>query len=613
MIMKIIFKNSLKYVIVISIMLISKPILSSAENQNLIKIFMLSSYIGSDYEKAVENGKVISEFEYEEMKNMCKEIQDSAKNYEEIKKIAYELCKAIENKEDKTVVQEISKKISEFAVKKGAVQPTSVPSFKKGESLYKKLCSSCHGEKGEGYKISFENSPPPSPLTAQHISPAKVFAITKFGIEGTNMPKFELTDKERWSLSFYVSAMRYIFLEGEEKNFPQSDENRTEIMKNTDKFSVLFDFSSKENGEIEKSYGFDTAKKIRLDVFRINNEDVFLEGLEKGIRSLKEGELKSAEYFLTSGYMIFEEIEPILSAKDKSKVKKVEMLYSSAIQDIKSGRKESAEEKIRKISKILYEISYSKTNNKLSAFIIVLREGFEAILIISAILGIISSSGLSPFPVYSGALSGFISGVALWKVLEKIMSINRELMEGIMTVLAVILILWVSLWVLQKTREENIRAFLEKIKKEAQARNYVFLFLASFFAVSRESGETVIFLSALGSNIKEGVILGIMALVAFAIIIYILKVKLKPKTFFAITNVILNITAVALIGKAVLEFQSAGIIPVDIIDFLPSIDILGIYPTVQTILAQFALLVFLISTTAYYLMKSQQRQEKAKI
>ncbi len=605
--MKIIFKNLPKHIIAISIMLISKPILLSAKNQDLIKIFMSSSYIGSDYEKAVENGKVISKFEYEEMKNMCKEIQDSAKNYEEIKKMADELCQAIENKEDKIVVREISRKISEFAVKKGAVQPTSAPSFKKGESLYKKLCSSCHGEKGEGYKITFENSPPPSPLTAQHISPAKVFAITKFGIEGTNMPKFELTDKERWSLSFYVSAMRYIFFEGEEKNFSQPDENRREITKNIDNFTALFDFSSKENGEIEKSYGFDTAKRIRLEVFRINNEDVFLEGLEKGIRSLKEGDLKSAEYFITSGYMMFEEIEPILSAKDKSKVKKIEMLYSSAIQDIKSGKEENAEGKIKKISNLLHEISENKTNNKFSAFIIVLREGFEAILIISAIFGIISSSGLSPAPLYSGALTGFISGVALWKILEKIMSINRELMEGIMTALAVILILWVSLWVLQKTREENIRAFLEKIKKEAQARNYVFLFLASFFAVSREAGETVIFLSALGPNIKEGVILGILALVAIAIIIYILKVKLKPKTFFTVTNVILNITAVALIGKAVLEFQSAGIIPVDIIDFLPSIDILGIYPTVQTISAQLVLLVFIISITAYYLMKSEQR------
>jgi FTR1 family protein len=605
--MKIIFKNIPKHIIAISIMLISKPILLSAKNQDLIKIFMSSSYIGSDYEKAVENGKVISKFEYEEMKNMCKEIQDSAKNYEEIKKMADELCQAIENKEDKMVVREISREISEFAVKKGAVQPTSAPSFKKGESLYKKLCSSCHGEKGEGYKITFENSPPPSPLTAQHISPAKVFAITKFGIEGTNMPKFELTDKERWSLSFYVSAMRYIFLEGDEKNFSQPDENRREITKNIDNFSALFDFSSKENGEIEKSYGFDTAKRIRLEVFRINNEDVFLEGLEKGIRSLKEGDLKSAEYFITSGYMIFEEIEPILSAKDKSKVKKIEMLYSSAIQDIKSGKEENAEEKIKKISNLLHEISENKTNNKFSAFIIVLREGFEAILIISAIFGIISSSGLSPVPLYSGALTGFISGVALWKVLEKIMSINRELMEGIMTALAVILILWVSLWVLQKTREENIRAFLEKIKKEAQTRNYVFLFLASFFAVSREAGETVIFLSALGPNIKEGVILGILALVAIAIIIYILKVKLKPKSFFTVTNVILNITAVALIGKAVLEFQSARIIPVDIIDFLPSIDILGIYPTVQTISAQLVLLVFIISITAYYLMKSEQR------
>lgn len=611
--MKIIFKKFPKYIIAISIMLMVKPILSSAENQNLIKIFMLSSYIGSDYEKAVENRKVISEFEYEEMKNMCKEIQDSAKNYEEIKQIADELCKAIENKEDKTVIQELSKKISELVIKKGAVQPTSVPSFKKGESLYKKLCSSCHGEKGEGYKITFENSPPPSPLTSQHISPAKVFAITKFGIEGTNMPQFELTDKERWSLSFYVSAMRYIFLEEENKNFHQSDESVREIVKNIDPFSALFDFSNKENGEIEKSYGFDTAKKIRLDVFRINNKDVFLEGLEKGVRSLKKGEVKSAEYFLTSGYMIFEEIEPILSAKDKSKVKKIEMLYSSAIQDIKSGKKESAEEKIKKISKMLYEISDSKTNNKLSAFIIVLREGFEAILIISAIFGIISASGLSPVPVYSGALSGFISGVALWGVLEKIMSINRELMEGIFTLIAVILILWVSLWVLQKTREENIRAFLEKIKREAQARNYVFLFLASFFAVSREAGETVIFLNALGPNIKEGIILGILALFIITIIIYILKVKLKPKTFFTITNFILNITAISLVGKAILEFQSAGIIPVDIINFLPSIDILGIYPTVQTILAQFILLTFLISITAYYLLKSQQKEEKTKI
>lgn len=587
--MKIVIKILTRKAKILTIILIISLTNKAYGDQMNEKIFLLSNYIMSDYENAVKDGKVISEFEYNEMKEFCMEILEISEG--DIKMKAEELCKTIEQKGSVQRIQEISSDIIKLVSKKGLISPTHIPNIEIGKKLYSDLCSSCHGRNGEGIIFNTSNnSPPPPPLTTEHISPPKVYLTTKFGIEGTTMPAFSLGEKERWSLAFYVASLRY-----------QNSKNEEIQYKIPDPFSLLFEHGIKSNKQLESEK---LAKIIREKVFELKNLDVFKHGILKAIDKVKEGNFEEGLNIITKSYMVFEDAETEFRIRNPSNVVQIELLFRDVVSSMKRADI-SAEEKLYNMLKNLTSLERDeKIGKNFIAFTVVLREGFEAIIIIAAILAIISSVGIRKSPVYIGALTGIIAGITLWEATGKIISINRELMEGIFTILASALIIWVSLWVLEKIRQKNLKRFTEKVKHAAKGRRYIFLFFLSFLSTSREAGETVLFLRALGSGIEKGVILGFLSLGIIALLIYILKMKLEIRKFFILTNIILNITAVALLGKGIVELQEAGLIPISMID-IPHIDIIGIYPTLQTIIPQIALALILFGTTVTYLLKER--------
>lgn len=561
------------------------------------KMFLLTNYISSDYENAVKDGQIISEFEYNEMKEFCNEIMELSTN--EIKEKAEKLCKAIDKKESTEKIKEITSEIMSFLGKKGAVSPTYIPESDLGKKLYNNLCLSCHGKGGEGIEmnVSGDSPPPPAPLTAPHISPTRVYLTTKFGIEGTTMPAFSLSEKERWSLSFYVAYLKYML---------EERKGKSNGVQTTEPFSILFEYGLKSNEDLEETFG-ENAGFIRQKAFELKNLDVFKSGILKAIEEINKKNIELSSNILTKSYMIFEEIEPSLKVRNQDAVVKIELLYQDAILSMKEGKGDS-KEKLNEMLKVVEEIEKQKDVGKtLASFIIIFREGLEAIIIVSAILGVVSTAGISQTPIYIGALSGIIGGIALWEITGKIISINREIMEGVFTITAVLVIIWVSLWILEKTRKENLKKFIDKVKTAAFGRKYLFLILLSFIATSREAGETVLFLRALGEGIEKGVIIGFISLLAVAFAIYILKMKLDTIRFFILTNIVLNIIAVILLGKAIVEFQEAGLIPISFVN-IPQIEIIGIYPTLQTLIPQIILFLALFGATIIYLSKGRPRQ-----
>ncbi|MCS7214242.1 MAG: FTR1 family protein [Candidatus Calescibacterium sp.] len=561
------------------------------------KMFLLTNYISSDYENAVKDGQIVSEFEYDEMKEFCNQIMQLSPN--EIKEKVKELCDSIEKKESTEKIKEITSEILSFLGKKGAISPTHIPEFNLGRKLYTNLCISCHGKMGEGIemKVSSDSPPPPAPLTSPHISPTRVYLTTKFGIEGTTMPAFSLSEKERWSLSFYVAYLKYM-LDGQKNN--------SNGIQTTENFDLLFEYGLKSNEELEQIFG-EKAGDIRKKVFELKNLDVFKSGILKAIEEIDKKNNDVSSAILTKSYMIFEEIEPELKVRNQDAVVKIELLYQDAILSMKEG-KDNTKEKLNEILKAVEEIEKQKDVGKtIASFIIVFREGLEAIIIVSAILGVVSAASISQIPIYIGALSGIIGGILLWEITGKIISINREIMEGVFTITAVLVIIWVSLWILEKTRKENLKKFIDKVKNAAFGRKYLFLMFLSFLATSREAGETVLFLRALGEGIEKGVIIGFISLFAVAFAIYILKMKLDTIKFFILTNIILNIVAVVLLGKAIVEFQEAGLIPISFVN-IPQIEIIGIYPTLQTLIPQIILFLALFGATIIYLSKGRPRQ-----
>jgi high-affinity iron transporter len=124
------------------------------------------------------------------------------------------------------------------------------------------------------------------------------------------------------------------------------------------------------------------------------------------------------------------------------------------------------------------------------------------------------------------------------------------------------------------------------------------LFVLSFVTVYREVFETVLFYAALwnesnGVYLLAGLIAGIGILAVIAVILLRTSARLPISQFFAASSILVTVLAIVMIGKGVAALQEAGMLDVTPMA-TPRIDLLGVYPTQQTMMAQLAVLLIVI-------------------
>lgn len=241
------------------------------------------------------------------------------------------------------------------------------------------------------------------------------------------------------------------------------------------------------------------------------------------------------------------------------------------------------------------------------AFLIMLREGMEALLVLVAIMSYLAKSGNSRYlsAVYNYAVAAVAASFATAYVFSVVLGkftagASRELIEGITALVAVTVLLSVSFWMGNKAHGDAWKKYIEKMMKTTlttgRARALGF---ASFLAVYREGAEVILFYQALFNGatgdthmIWAGFGSGAVALlVIFALIRKgLFHIPLKP--FFHITSFLMFILAVSFAGGGVSELQEAQIIPQTVFQssWFPNIDWLGLYPTYETVGIQAALL-----------------------
>ena len=122
---------------------------------------------------------------------------------------------------------------------------------------------------------------------------------------------------------------------------------------------------------------------------------------------------------------------------------------------------------------------------------------------------------------------------------------------------------------------------------------------AAFLAVYREGAEVILFYQALFNNASgdiDMIWLGFLAAcVVLAIIFFLMQrgaFKIPIAPFFMVTSIFMFVLAVTFTGGGLKELQEAGVVPTTVIESLPipSIDVLGLYPTYETVLPQVALI-----------------------
>ncbi|MBQ3727579.1 MAG: FTR1 family iron permease [Selenomonadaceae bacterium] len=250
----------------------------------------------------------------------------------------------------------------------------------------------------------------------------------------------------------------------------------------------------------------------------------------------------------------------------------------------------------------------------LPAFLILIREGLEAILVLVAIIAYLKKSGNEKFldTVYNAMIAAIIVSFATAYLFATMIEsttagAGREILEGATALFAVVVLIGTSAWLGGKADAKVWKKYIQgMVDKSMTSGKAKALALAAFLAVYREGAEVILFYQALFNNsssdvemIWAGFVAGcvVVAILFFALQKGVLRIPLKP--FFLFTSVLMYLLAITFAGGGIRELQEGGVFGQTPLEFVPTIDVLGIYPTVETFGVQVALLALGVGAFLY--------------
>ncbi len=208
----------------------------------------------------------------------------------------------------------------------------------------------------------------------------------------------------------------------------------------------------------------------------------------------------------------------------------------------------------------------------LASFLITVREGLEAALVIGIILAYLARSGSRQGfkPVWIGmalgALVSLAAGVVVYFVAGELKSPQEQIFEGSAMLIAVGLLTWMIFWMRQQSI--NIKAQVQaQVQSALTGGSSTALVAIAFFAIVREGMETVLFLFAAVRTSESpfaftaGSVLGILGAVLLGYAIYKGTRRFNLRLFFNITSVALIVFAAGLLAGGIHEFIEIGVIP----------------------------------------------------
>lgn len=261
-----------------------------------------------------------------------------------------------------------------------------------------------------------------------------------------------------------------------------------------------------------------------------------------------------------------------------------------------------------------------------ASFAIIFREGLEAVLILGAIMTYLEASRNGRFKpyVHYGVIAAIAATAATWFVASYLIEISgadRELIEAIAALSATAVLFYVSFWILNKIEHKKWMEFVKAKVWQATTTGGVMVFvMLSFFTVYREGFETVLFYQAMFGFAKYmeayvglGFLAGMASLLGLYFVMRRLGRRLPLRVLFGLTMGIGAYLSIAFLGNAVRELQVLDIVPyTSMIGTVPRLDInmatmTGIYPTLETVVAQIALLGVYLAGSAYVLVLRPRR------
>ncbi|WP_104722579.1 FTR1 family iron permease [Helicobacter mesocricetorum] len=261
----------------------------------------------------------------------------------------------------------------------------------------------------------------------------------------------------------------------------------------------------------------------------------------------------------------------------------------------------ATQENIARFQNLLQSLEELDVNVEFTAFdaaIILLREGVEALLIVMALLTALQAANQPKGRawVIGGAIFGvllsLIAAIALVRLFPLATAgTNREILEGIVGIVAVIMMIFVGAWLHSKSNVASWQAYISSQMGKALAQGSLLgLGSLAFLTVFREGAETILFYvgmmpSIAMSSFLSGFGIACLALVVIAYLMKIFVQKLPIHLIFWVMSWLIYVLGFKILGVSIHALQLTNTLPLDILP-IPNVAFLGFYNNLQGLVAQ---------------------------
>lgn len=605
----------------------------SAQAESGPTIVHLLDYVAVDYPATVREGRVVDEAEYREQLEFVGQVvqllraMPAVAERERLLQQAAQLGRRIEGKAPAEEVSRAADALRWDVVKVYGltVAPKRAPNVQAVAALYQAQCAACHGAQGRGDGPAAAGMEPApanfhDPERMRSRSVYGLYNTITLGVADTPMPGFkQLTEDDRWALAFLVASMRHdaAVLAAGEAAWREGQGRRT--IGSLQELVTLSpaEVAAQAGDRAAAAQAWLVAHPRALDEGRPSPLAFARAQLREGLERYRTGDKEGARQLAISAYLEgFELVENSLDAVDGALRLEIEREMMAVRQAIGAGR--GADDVAQRVARLealldradaaLAEESLSPTAAFVSALLILLREGLEAILVLAAIVAFVRKTGRREAIAYVhvGWIGALVLGFATWAVARYVVDISgasRELTEGVTALLAAAMLLYVGFWLHSKSHAQAWQRFIrEQVGGALARRTWWAMAGVSFLAVYRELFEVLLFYQSLWGQAGAGAhtaVLGgmataaaVLAVLAWAILKYSARLPLGP--FFSATSWLLAALAVVFAGNGIAALQEAGVLEATAMRFV-SVPVLGLHPTVEGVAAQAATLTLVLA------------------
>ena len=559
----------------------------SAQENSAKRLSSIVSVAIEEYGKAVDaNGKLVSADEYSETTGFLEDAKGVALrlrgyNAPATQAVLDTLIDAVRKRVPPSDIKLLHARFNGALGAAGAMDlPTAPLDTARGHTLFTQNCASCHGDRGLGDGIAAASSPVAVPAIGSKkktpdLSPALAYNVVSVGVRGTPMPSFaaNMSPQDRWNVVNYMYAMR-----GEAMSLPAAQPDAS------------------------AAPGAPAARSV-------------LALLDSALEFAKKGKSAEAGDRAFDAYIAFEPLETPARARQPGLVASMERHFADfkgALRGKDLNVAQRARDAIALDLPRIVELT-KPTGSGWAAFfqsfLIILREGFEAILVIGAVVAFLIKTGNRDRlkSIWTGIALGLAASALMVIILKTVFAhlpTSREVVEGITMLAAVVVLFSVSYWLISKVEAAKWQKFIrEKVSTALDHGGGKALATVAFLAVFREGAETAMFYQALFSEgnvavpLSLGIVVGFAALAVIFTLFYRFGVRIPMRPFFTVTSVLLYYMAFVFVGKGIRELQEGNVVPITVMKGMPSIPSLGVFPSMETLAAQailLALFVFMV-------------------